>query len=468
MTGTSTRQVSIFRDPYRTPTAAILIIITLIAFEAMAVSAALPTAARELHGLRFYGWAFTGFLLANVVGMVVSGQACDSRGPRPPLAVGMVCFIAGLVVAGTATTMAALVAGRVVQGLGGGLLITAVYVVIGETYPAGLQPKVFTATASAWVVPSLIGPLFSGLLTQHASWRWVFLGIAPFGVLGAVLLAMAVRRLPDRPSEHDSALADPWRIVHALAVAIGVALLETAGQHRGLAAVGLLIVAVLVAGWGLHTLLPPGTALVRPGVAAPVALRGLLAGSFFGIEAVIPLSLSVQHGYGATAAGLPLAGSGIGWALGSWWQGRTRTQGDDTARRVVLMRVGFALVAISAAGVGVAQQAASPAWLVYPAWVLAGFGAGLTMSTTSVLLLRHTTDADRGADSAALQLSDATSGAITTGVAGVLIAAAVRHAISYDTAFAVLAGAMTGVALLGAVVAGRAGAAPSAAQTPRP
>jgi sugar phosphate permease len=127
------------------------------------------------------------------------------------------------------------------------------------------------------------------------------------------------------------------------------------------------------------------------------------------------------------------------------------------ARRVGLMRVGFALVAISAAGVGIGQQGGAPAWLIYPAWGLAGFGAGLAMSTTSVLLLRHTTDADRGTDSAALQLSDSTSGAITTGVAGVLVAAAVRGAISYDTAFATLAIAMAAVALLGSLVAGRAG-----------
>ena len=77
---------SLFRGPLRATSIGILILITLIAFEAMAVSAALPTAARELHGLRAYGWAFTGFLVANVVGMVVSGQISDVRGPRAPLA----------------------------------------------------------------------------------------------------------------------------------------------------------------------------------------------------------------------------------------------------------------------------------------------------------------------------------------------------------------------------------------------
>jgi hypothetical protein len=77
------------------------------------------------------------------------------------------------------------------------------------------------------------------------------------------------------------------------------------------------------------------------------------------------------------------------------------------------------------------------------------------MTTANVLLLRYTNDADRGADSAALQLSDATSSALTTGVAGLLVAAAVRGALSYTTAFVSLGLAMAAVAFVGVLVAGR-------------
>ncbi|HVU93320.1 MAG TPA: MFS transporter [Jatrophihabitans sp.] len=447
------QRASVFAGRFRAPTIGLLILVTLIAFEAMAVAAALPTAARAVSGLGAYGWAFTGFLIANVVGMVAAGQLCDSRGPRLPLGLGLAGFLAGLALSGSATTMAQLVAGRVVQGLGAGLIITAIYVVAGQVYPERLRPALFAATSSAWVVPSLVGPAVSGVLSQHASWRWVFLGLLPFGVLGGALLVPVLRSLhaPDGPSR----LPRPHRLVQALAVAAGIAALEEGGQHPSagtllLAAIGLVVLVL-----GLRTLLPPGTFRVRPGVAAPVALRGLLSGTFFGVESMIPLTLSVQHGYGATAAGLPLALSGITWSAGSWWQGRL----DDSLRphrRAVLIRTGFVLIAAAAVVVAVAAVPAMPGWLVYLAWLLAGLGAGLAMSSLSVLLLKFTNDADRGADSAALQLSDATASALTTGLGGVLVAAATRGAIGHTPAFVGLDLTMCAVGLLGAAVAGRA------------
>jgi MFS family permease len=447
---------SIFAPALRATSTGLLIIVTLIAFEAMAVSAALPTAARAVHGLGAFGWAFTGFLVANVLGMVGSGQLSDSRGPRTPLVAGLTCFLGGLLLSGTATTMTQLVSGRVVQGLGSGLMITAIYVVIGQAYPEPLRPPLFAAISSAWVVPSLVGPVVSGALAQHASWRWVFLGLVPFVVLGGVLLGPVLRSL--HPVVERGRLADPARLVRAAGVAAGVAGLEQAGQHPSALSAGLAAAGLAALAWGIRPLLPRGTFRACPGVAAPIALRGLLAGAFFGIESVVPLSLTLQHGYAATAAGLPLAGSGVGWAIGSWWQGRV----DDAAgprHRIALIRAGFVLLTFAGGLMALAAVPSLPGWLAYPAWIVAGLGAGFTMSSVGVLMLKFTTDADRGADSAALQLSDATASALTTGIAGVLVAAAARGAISETTGFVTLDLAMCLVAAVGVLGAGRARAA---------
>ena len=88
-------------------------------------------------------------------------------------------FALGLLVAGLATSMWVLVVARAVQGFGAGLNIVSLYVVVGRAFPAGLRPRVFSAISSGWILPSLIGPPVAGLLADHLSWRWVFLGVLP-------------------------------------------------------------------------------------------------------------------------------------------------------------------------------------------------------------------------------------------------------------------------------------------------
>lgn len=450
-------ETSVFSGRLRGTTFGLLVLISVIAFEAMAVTPALPSAARELHGVAAFGWIFTAFLVSNVVGMVAAGQLSDVRGPRPGLAVGMALFVAGLLVAGTATTMVQLVLARVVQGLGGGLLITSTYVLIGVTYPEHLRPKVFVATSSAWLMPSLLGPLLSGLLTQHVNWRWVFLGLIPFGVAGGALIVPVLRTI--RPGgNRPEGLADPRRLVLAFVVAFGVAAFEGAGQHPGVVTALLAAAGVGAAVWGLRGLVPPGTFRVRAGVGSAIALRGLVAGTFFGAESVVPLMLSQQHGLAPTAAGLPLAVAGFAWAFGSWWQSRdvdNETAAAEEARRVRYLRAGFTSLSVATLVMALTALPASPAWLAYPGWSFAGLGAGLAMTTSSVLMLRHTNDADRGRDSAALQLADTTVAAFTAGAAGVLVAAAAASTIGYTAAFVGTDLLMLAVALTGLSVSGR-------------
>lgn len=447
-----TDPVKIFSGPQRGTSFGIVILMTIIAFEAMAVAPALPTAARELHGLGAYGWAFTGFLIANIVGMVVSGQLSDARGPRLPIATGLLLFTGGLLVSGFAPAMWLFVTGRVIQGLASGLLITAMYVLIGERYVETQRPRIFTAISTAWVLPSLVGPLLAGALTQHVGWRWVFLGLVPFVVIGSAMMLPVLKDV--HAPAVGTALADPRRILRALAVAVGVAAMASCGEHPSLLTGALAVVGLGATGWGLRVLLPAGTLRARPGVPAPIALRGLLAGAVFGGESVVPLSLTLQHGYGATLAGLPLAGSGLTWALGTWWQGRDPN--SSPARTVGLIRAGFGCVTVAVVLVGVTSLPAVPGALMFAAWAIGGLGAGLAMPGIGLLLLRYTTDADRGSDSAALQLADATTSALTTGVAGALIAAAAAGALNRTFSFAAIAAVMAVVALAGALLSGRA------------
>ncbi len=425
-----------------------MIIVTLIAFEAMAVATAMPTAVRELHGLAYFSWPFTVFFLTSVIGIVVSGDIADRIGPVRPVLVGLGVFLAGLLIAGAAPGMLAFVAGRAVQGLGAGIEVVALYVVIGQAYDDADRPKVFAAVSAAWVLPAVLGPAAAGLITEHLTWRLVFLGIPPFILLGALLLVPTLRRLVPQRAGRPGAKS---RALWSAAAAAGILLLQYAGQHPHwaflvVAACGL---ALLVP--ALRRLLPAGTTRLRAGLPAVVAFRGLLGGAFFGAEAFLPLTLTTVHGFRPAQAGLPLTLTALGWTAGSWWQGR-RQAGEQHQ----LIRAGFVTVGLAVLGLAVVAQPAVNGWVVAPVWAVAGVGMGLAMSTISVLVLRFAPPGQQGFASSALQISDVLSGSICIGLAGVVLGLVARAGGRMSSGILVVNVLLAVFALTGAIFAGRA------------
>ncbi|MFI9330737.1 MFS transporter [Kitasatospora sp. NPDC052868] len=450
---------------YRALTLGIVSVVLLLAFEATAVNTAMPAAARQLNGLGLYAFAFSGYFTTTLFALVVSGQWCDRRGPLQPLFTGIAVFGAGLVVAGSAPGMWVFVAGRAIQGLGGGLVIVALYVVVGRAYPERLRPAVFAAFSSAWVLPSIIGPVVSGAVTQHLGWRWVFLAVPVLILLPLAVMGPALRRSLEAPSAEERALKrndlDRRRTVLAAMAALGAGLLQYAGERRDLvgllpAAAGAALLLPAVLG-----LLPTGTLRAARGLPTVILLRGVAAGSFFAAEAFIPLMMVTQRGLSPTLAGLTLTSGGLSWALGSWLQGRPGAE----RYREAMIRTGFVLTAVAIAGAALVLVPAVPTWVAAVAWGVGGVGMGLAVASVSVLMMKLSSPEDAGANSASLQMSDALGNVLLMGLAGVLfsalgggsVAAAHEGAGSGGSAgaFAVIFLTMTAVALLGALVSGR-------------
>ena len=444
------RPAALFDREHRLPTAGLLMLVTLVAFEAMAVATAMPTAVAELHGLAWYGWPFSAFLVASVFGMVVGGDLGDRYGPRPALLAGVGSFAVGLLAGGLAANMALFVAARAVQGVGGGIISVSLYVVAGRAYEPVLRPRLFGAISAAWVLPALIGPLAAGLITAHASWRLVFLGLLPLIACGLALVLPAMRRLgaPD-----DVRALSPARRWWALLAGLGIAALQYAGQRLDPLAAGVAVLGLAALAAGLRPLLPPGTVRVRRGLPAVVASRGLLAGAFFGMDALLPLALTRLHGYGPAAAGIPLTAGALGWAAASQLQAR-RPQ----ASRVRLLRLGFGLLAAGIAATGAILLPGVGGWPAYLSWGIAGLGMGFGMPSVGVLLLELSPEHRRGADSAALNIADVTGSAVCVGIVGILIALTTAGALPLRAAVAMAVGVLSVLAAIGAVLAGRAAA----------
>ena len=424
----------------------IVAVILLIAFEAMAVATAMPRAVSDLHGLAFYAWAFTGYVVASLFAMVVAGELCDQQGPRLPLLGGVALFTVGLVVAGTAADMGVFVLARALQGLGGGAVIVAIYVVVARAYDEAVRPRVFAVMSSAWVLPSVVGPAVAGFVADRFSWRWVFLAAAMFVLPAAGVMWRALPAL-----DGGSPTRRVGRKRAAAMVAAGVACLQYAGQRLDLAGAVLAAVGLGLVLPSLHRLLPRGTVRFARGLPTVIAMRGVLAGSFFGAETFVPLMLVSQRHLSTTAAGLSLTGGALGWAAGSWFQGRPAT----TAPRHRLVQVGCLLVALAVGGIAAVTAPAVPTQVALVAWMVGGAGMGMSMASLSVLMLQLSPEAEQGANSASIQVADALFSVVFIGIAGVVYAAAARHGGPTTWAFWVIDAVMVALALAGVALAGR-------------
>ncbi|MHB9851518.1 MFS transporter [Streptomyces krungchingensis] len=463
-TAPSPDEGGVLSRPHRALSIGIVSVVLVIAFEATAVGTAMPVAARDLDGVSLYAFGFSGYFTTSLFGMVLAGQLSDRDGPLASLTAGIGSFAAGLLVSGTAGSMWVFVLGRAVQGFGGGLVGVALYVVVGRAYPERLRPSIMAAFAAAWVVPSVVGPLAAGAVTEHLGWRWVFVGIPALVALPLALALPEMRRRASGgerpPGRTGRARLDRRRIRLALGISLGAGLLQYAAQDLrplslvpALAGAALLVPAVLA-------LLPRGTCRAARGLPSVVLLRGVADGTFITAESFVPLMLVTQRGLSPTLAGLSLAAGGGSWALGSYVQSRPRTE----PYRERLMFLGMVLVA---AAIGTAPTVlihAVPVWVVAVAWGFGCFGMGLVVASTSVLMLRLSPPAEAGANSASLQISDALSNALLLAAGGAAFAALGGGSItdvtasadgSHPAAFAAVFLPMAALALLGAWVTTR-------------
>jgi MFS family permease len=404
-------------------------LITLSAFESLAVTTVMPVVSDELDGAALYSLAFAAPVASSVVGMVGAGIWADRRGPARPLIAAVLVFTVGLIVAGFALGMPMLVAGRFVQGFGSGAMTVAIYVLVAKLYPPPLHPKIFAAYAAAWVVPSMVGPLVAGIVADTVGWRWVFLGVVALVAVALVLVAPALRSLGpagDEVTVRDDAtttppgdgrrLGDSTRLGLGAAVAIAVVSLslssELPGAVRWIAgAVALVVIALLV-----HRLLPRGTFTARRGLPSAVLLRGLIAASFFAAEVYLPLLLHDRYGLPPWLSGVTLTAGAIAWASGSAIQGRA---GDGTPHRVFMRAGGVFLFVGTVVQVGTAAFSLHPIVAVV-GWFLAGGGMGLMFPRITTIVLASSERGEEGRNTSALSLSEAVGASVSLALSGLV------------------------------------------------
>jgi MFS family permease len=352
---------------------------------------------------------------------------------------GSALFVAGLIIAGIAPSMAVVVLGRMAQGLGAGAISCVSYMAVARGYPASAQPRMLALLSSAWVVPGLIGPALAGSVADYLSWRWIFLGLAPLTAIAASVALIGLRRL----APQDGAPPEPGRIALAIRLAIGTALVLIGAEGHSIGLTTVCVAGAVPIGFpALRGLLPAGTLRAASGTPAAIASLGLLNFAFFGTEAFVPLLLTAVRGQPATVAGLALTAATLAWTTGAWLQARLSLRRD----RRRLSRSGLMLTSLGIAGTASALRAEIPAWVVAAAWGTAGLGIGLALSTLTLIVLERAARGQEGTAATALQLANVLGVALGTGVGGAMLEIFTAAGQSRAFAIALIDATMVGVA----------------------
>jgi len=444
----------LWAPPTRGLTVGLVLSITFVASEALAVVTVMPLVAQDLGGLHLYGWVFSAFMLGSVVGIVAAGREADRRGPAIPFVAGLVLFGAGLAVAGLAPSMDVLVAGRVLQGLGAGAVPSVAYAAIGRSFPGPLQARMMAVLSTAWVVPGLAGPAVAAEVAHVFGWRWVFLGLLPVvAVAGAIAVPALIRLGPPGAGP-----VQERQVIHGIVVAAGATMIlagltliagsgtPAAGRAISTAAAGAaLIVAGVAAGLpALRRLVPAGTLTARPGLPATILSRGLLTFTFFGADAYVTLAITAVRHRSPLVAGIAVTGATLGWTAGAWVQARL----SETWQGRRFVRIGLVIVLAGIAGMVLVLQPHVPVAVGLVAWTVAGLGMGLAYAPLSLMMLRHAPPGREGRASASLNLADVLGTALGIGVGGAAVAAGAGRNLPLGIAAAFAASAAVGVVAL--------------------
>ena len=235
--------------------AALMLAMALSALDSTIVSTAVPQIVGDLGGFSVFSWLFSGYLLAVTVTLPVYGKLSDTFGRKPVLIVGAALFLLGSLLCALAWNMEALIAFRIVQGLGGGALQGTVQTLAADLYPLKDRPKIQSKLSTVWAVAAVAGPGVGGVLAAYAGWRWIFLVNLPVGAVALWLIARYLHE-PQRSETTGTRARVDWAgalavfacggVLLTALVQGGVAWAWLSGPSLALFGTGLALVAVVV------------------------------------------------------------------------------------------------------------------------------------------------------------------------------------------------------------------------------
>lgn len=398
------------------------------------VTTAMPIMAADLGGMDNMTWVVTAYLLASTIGAPIAGKLGDLYGRKVVVQIGIFIFLVGATLAGLAQSMGLLIAGRAIQGLGGGGLIVVSMAVVADVLPARQRGQAQGLLGAVFGVSTVIGPLIGGFLVQALSWHWIFFANFPVGLLALAVLHFAlpnVRR--ESPVKLDIAGAFLLATILSVAVLVsnlgGSVLPWGGGELIGLVALGLAAVAgfILVERRAAEPVLPLG--LFTNNTFLVVNSVGFMVGvAMFSTITFMPLYLQVVQGVSPSVSGLFLTPMMAGLIASSTAAGRVMSRTGRYKWMPVLSSALLALAMLSLSTL----TAGSSLWLVALSMVLVGLGLGPVFSIGVAAIQNDIPASMLGVGTASANMFRLIGGAIGTAAFGALFSSNLARNLAGD------------------------------------
>ena len=363
---------------------AVMLATGLIAVDSTIIATAVPSIVADIGGFAQFPWLFSIYLLAQAVSVPVYGKLADLFGRKPVILFGIGLFLAGSVLCGAAWSMGTLIGSRALQGLGAGAIAPVAITIVGDIYSTAERAKAQGYIASVWGIAAVVGPTLGGLLSEYASWRWIFFVNIPLCLLAAAMLSR---------NFHEQVERSKPRIDYrgATLLTAGLALVILAVLEGGQAwawdspesvAVFLAGAVLLAAFWVVERRAPepvlPLWVFRRRLLVASSLIAAGVGAIVLGLTSYVPTYVQEVLGHGPLVAGFALATLSMGWPIAASQAGK------------IYLHIGFRNCALIGTSIIVAGSALlllgehTSVWQVAATCLVIGAGMGLTVSPTLI------------------------------------------------------------------------------------
>ncbi|MEO8839834.1 MAG: MFS transporter [Herbaspirillum sp.] len=311
------------------------------------VATVLPTVVQDIGGLAYYAWNTTLYVVASIVGSVLATRSVQSLGARTAYLLALAIFCVGAIACALAPTMFWMLAGRTLQGIGGGLLFALAYALIRVIFEERLWSRVMALVSGVWGGATLLGPAIGGIFAQGGHWRWAFLAVLP---VAAALALIVIGQLGGKSALHGVAGKIPFGKISLLVASVLIISVASLSSQLRWNVAGIVLGLALVI-WMMRLdhnasvrLMPSGAYRLSTQLGAIYACMALL---IIGIstEVFIPYFLQIIHGHTPLVAGYMTAFMSFGWTTASLLgSGRSGMAADRMIRYGPMLSFGSLLV----------------------------------------------------------------------------------------------------------------------------